>query len=89
MGGGAAHLREVGGDGGEAAKDELVGIELIVGNDEDILANLEPLLVNLAGQAHKAGVQLGVEHQEGVSRDDVIGDIGQKLYREEVVRCKA
>ena len=66
-GGGATHFREVGGNGGKTAKDKLVHVKLVVGNDKDVLSYDKVLLVYLSREAYKTGVQLGVQDQEGVS----------------------
>lgn len=88
-GGGATHLREVGRYCGEAAKDKLVHVKLVVGNDKDVLSYDKVLLVYLSREAYKSGVQLGVQDQEGVSRGDVVRNVVHELNRDEVVRCKA
>ena len=86
--GGAAHLLEVSRDGGKAVQNHFVQIELVIGNDVDILSNLKVLCLDAACKGGEAGVELGVDDQIGLARIYVLRCLCHEVYRDTVLHAE-
>ena len=84
-----SHLVEIGRNCGEPAKDNLVHVELVVGDDEDVAANLQTAFLNLAGEGHQPCVQLGAEEEKRVSGMNIGGGRFYEFHGYRVLLAKA